>query len=357
MATKSVSSRYNEEELYVLDQARGKTPRASFQKNATMDKVEDRNAPSVVETWADHMGVNPGPLPSDAALAKIADLGLKWCSVSPEAGWMTPQQVQAAVQRVKDYGLKVQAVVQFAGHDYSNVNQSAFANHCLSLADAGADAMTIGNEWNNPAFWKNPDPLMQQAAILSGSAILQLRLKYPTLPVFSCGWSPAGGTLAPANVMREFCRQLIQRTIPPMLFTGASHHPYVYNGVQWGMPQHPEWNSFVQTPQVYAAARSSGMPGPMSFTEYGVPSAGTQTEYPNETFNEQSQAEKLQAYLEGFMKFRMMGLPIYNMLLSTAIDGDATTRPIESTMGVFRSNLQPKPAADVIRKFAKKEWW
>lgn len=350
-----VSSRYSWVEMNGLNRRRGSKTRAQFQKEATMKRVAEPEL-----HWGDFMGCNCGPIPSESAMRKVHELGLGWVSLSPEMGWY--RDVKAAVgevQRIHEHGLNCHVVMQVAGHDYTKViaNPNEWIAYCKAFADGGVNAMTMLCEPNNLNFWKGLDSSMHGPAYVASMAAREIRMDHPTLPIYAPGWSPAGGEFAPARAMAYFIFRMKELHMPPSIFTGPSMHPYVYNGVNFGLPDHKEWNAFAQTPDVQLAAQSLGMPGPISLSEYGVPSAGTQDVYPGEQFTEKTQAEKIQQYLDGFMawrKFRFIDIGF--MALSTAIDGDASTRPIESTMGVFRKDGSEKPAADVVRQFARKEW-
>lgn len=368
MPTKPRSSRYGPNEEAEVHKARVKTGQtfATFQKQATLKEARKINSttmplppPSPVETWADHMGVNAGPYPSPQAIEKILALGLRWVSISPERGWNTPEETKKDIARLHDLGLKVHAVAQESGHDYTNVvaNTGPFAAYALSLADAGADAVTIGNEWNNPMFWKNLHETMRGPALIHTACITAIRQNHPDLPVYMVGWSPGGGVWAPAVCQGNLGYQMrLVGSVAPQ-YTGVSHHPYSFNSpLTFGMPDHKEWNSFQQTPDVYVKGVAAGIHGPMSLTEYGVPSAGTQETWPNQVFSEDYQAKIMEEYFGGFQEFREDGIPIAYMGLSTAIDGDAVTRPIEGSLGMFRKDGTEKPAAEIVRHQAKKVW-
>lgn len=366
MATKPRSSRYGPNEEAEVHKARVKTGQtfATFQKQATLEKARALNTkmplpPKPVELWADHMGVNPGSWISDFAIEKTLELGVRWVSVSPEQGWFTPEQIAARFKVIHDAGLLIHACAQHGGHDYVStvLNPTPFALYCKMLCDLGADALTVGNEWNNAVFWKPQLPVgMAGPGKIHAVTIEAVRRDHPDLPVYSVGWSPGGGAMAPAVCQRDLCDRMMALQVNPAKFTGASHHPYCYNGpLSFGMPNNPAWNSFLQTPDVYNEAKRKGMVGPMSLTEYGVPSGGVQSEWPHQTFSEDHQASIINEYLQGFLAMRNL-VPIAYMGLSTAVDGDASTRPIESTMGMFRTDGAAKPAAAVVKAFAKREW-
>lgn len=356
----NITSTYTAAQAARLDRVRGATSEAAFQAAATMKEVARLEAltPPVVVKWADHMGVNAGPTPSAIAIAKTVSLGLRWIQCSPERGWLTATQAAALVKQCHDAGLQVMIVCQEAGHQYDAViaNQRPFADYCASWVDVGANAIGLLNEPNNGAFWSpKPDVTMAGPALICAAALTAIRAKSKTIPVYLPGWSPAGDTLAPAACQKSIMARLVSMGFNPGAFTGAGHHPYCYDGpLDWGMPSNKAWNAFQQTPDVYAWAKAAGCSGGMSLSEYGCPSAGTEDGYPNTTFTEKIQAKVIgDTYtgLEGFMK---AGLPLAYLGLSTAIDGEASTRPLEDTMGVFRHDGSEKPAAAVVRAQALK---
>ncbi|HEY3723094.1 MAG TPA: hypothetical protein VGN59_06990 [Acidimicrobiia bacterium] len=191
---------------------------------------------------------------------------------------------------------------------------------------------------------------MAGAALICGAILAAVRAVNATLPVHLPGWSPGGQALAPAACQTSIDTRLAAMHDAPGGFTGAGHHPYCFNGpLAFGMPTHKDWNPFQQTPDVYAAAKAAGCAGPMALSEYGCPSAGTQDEYPQQTFTEDIQESIIVEYLVGFAAQMKAGIPIAYMGLSTAIDGEASTRPLENSMGMFRANGSEKPAAQHIR--------
>lgn len=355
VASTSKSSRYGPNERAEVDKARD-VPFATFQKQATLKEARRINSgvPEVGETWADHMGINAGPVPSNLALQKTADLGLKWINISPERGWYNPSSLTAEFNRCREAGFLIHATAQEDGHDYRGLNPAAFANYCLGLFDAGANALTVINEGNNNMFFRGPDPRMQLVADLTAAVLLRVMPVHPTAKIYTTGWSPGSGALSPMMSQRALMQRLFENGVNFNHIAGVSSHPYAPQSPLWfGYPGHDDWNPVAQIGEVYKEGAVWGVRGGMALSEYGCPSEGDDG---YKDYDEDWQADCMNEYYQAFNTYRLGGTPIEYMCLSTAVDGDAVTGGLEGSMGMFRENGSEKPAASVVREQGKRDW-
>lgn len=314
--------------------------------------------PAAVDTWGNHMGVSIWG--SRANFDKAKELGVRWVRFGWEMGWGAGFDT-SLIPYAHSLGLKVLWACQNsrADHSYSDAEVQPYADYCAGAVDVGADAIELGNEWNHEAFYKwnggLPDPTYASQARFHDAATAAIRAKSATIPIVSSGWSPESTPNTPAEAMAKL---LDHSTTFKRQGTHLAHHPYAYScdsPLRCDSANHPEWNAFLQTRDVYLAAKARGFDRPVWFTELGGPS-GKGTFWGGQAYTPQTQAQLFRDYLTGVANFRAQGVPVDVIFWHTVQDGQSATNAVETTFGLYDASWNLKPAGQVVKDQASKPW-
>jgi hypothetical protein len=298
------------------------------------------------------MGISAGATASLRVLDECVALGVKWVRVSHELGWTnTIANLTTTVTEARKRGLKVLQCVQKAGHTYTATDGDAlyrFAQQCVAT---GIDALELGNEWNNPAFFKPDEHPPHLAPILTSYVGGLLRQTYPLLPIITNGMSPRPLDQTPHLWWPAFWDNNPAGHYSAG-YTAQALHPYVYPEDPCGLIGHPEWNPWWALPIIRDAMTARGISTQdIWFTEVGCPGDPTgQTVIRNIVCDEQRQAFVTQQYLKQWKTLRHRNEPIF---IATAFDGDSVSTPgPENYLGLCRSDGSRKPAWQIVHDTA-----
>ena len=315
------------------------------------------NAP-VTETWGDHMGTS---IWGDRAnFDKTKALGLKWVRFGWEQGWGAFDH--SLITYAHSIGLKVLWVCQKSPHTYSGLDADvqSFAKYCAGAVDDGVEAIEIGNEWNHLPFYSFnggvPDSTYVSQAKYFDATTAAIRAKSSTVTIISAGWSPESTPNSPKEAM---AKSLDHAPIFKAKGSAIAHHPYAYtcdSPLRCDWANHPEWNAFLQTGQVYQAAKARGFDKPVWLTEIGGPSGNGVNPWNSTPYTLASQAQLFRDYLTGIAQLRSQGVPVGVIFWHTAQDGQSATSTLEETFGLYDKNWTLKPAGQVIKDQSAKPW-
>ncbi|MBX7101354.1 MAG: DNRLRE domain-containing protein [Myxococcaceae bacterium] len=313
---------------------------------------------AAAETWGDHMGVSISG--SRANFDKAKALGLRWVRFGWEMGWGSGFDT-SLIPYAHSLGLKVLWACQNSrdGHSYADFEVQPYASYCAGAVDLGVDAIEIGNEWNHEAFYKwnggGPDSTYASQARFHDAVTTAIRARSATIPILNSGWSPESSPNTPTEAMAKL---LDHSTAFRQQGTHIANHPYAYScdsPLRCDYATHPEWNAFLQTKEVYLAAKARGFDRPIWFTELGGPS-GKGTFWGGQAYTTATQAQLFKDYLTGVANFRAAGVPVDVIFWHTVQDGQSATNAVETTFGLYDASWNLKPAGQVVKDQASKPW-
>lgn len=325
----------------------------------TTTTVPTTTVPSTSGTWGEHMGVSMMVLTPEY-IDKTAALGVKWIRMSVESGWGFDQNL---ITYAHSKGLKVLQACQKGGHAYSGTSTdvASFATYCASWVDKGVDAIEVGNEWNHMPFYNyngtgSPDPTGVSQARYFDATVAAIRTKSATIPVMNSGWSPESSPRLPQELMDKTLANSDGRMKQG---SAIAHHGYAYNcdsPLRCAYPTRRDWNSFLATQDVYAAAKARGYDRGVWLTEIGAPSGNGSNLYNGTAYTLASQEQMYRDYLTGISQMRSAGTPIQVVFFHTIKDGQSATNAAEQTFGLYDLNGVLKPAGAVVKSRAAMAW-
>jgi len=315
--------------------------------------------PATSGTWGEHMGVSMMVLTPEY-IDRTAALGVKWIRMSVESGWGFDQNL---ITYAHSKGLKVLQACQKGGHTYSGTTTdvASFATYCASWVDKGVDAIEVGNEWNHMPFYNyngtgSPDATGASQARYFDATVAAIRAKSATIPVMNSGWSPESSPRLPQEMMDKTLANSDGRMKQG---STIAHHGYAYNcdsPLRCAYPNRRDWNTFLATQDVYAAAKARGYDRGVWLTELGAPSGNGTNLYNGTAFTAASQEQMYKDYLTGIAQMRSAGTPIQVVFFHTIKDGQSATNAAEQTFGLYDLNGVLKPAGAVVKNQAALAW-
>jgi hypothetical protein len=315
--------------------------------------------PATTGTWGEHMGVSMMVLTPEY-IDRTAALGVKWIRMSVESGWGFDQNL---ITYAHSKGLKVLQACQKGGHTYSGTatDVDSFATYCASWVDKGVDAIEVGNEWNHMPFYNYngtgaPDTTGVSQARYFDATVAAIRVKSTSIPVMNSGWSPESSPRLPQEMMDKTLASSDGRMKQG---STIAHHGYAYNcdsPLRCAYPNRRDWNTFLATQDVYAAAKARGYDRGVWLTELGAPSGNGTNLYTGTAFTLASQEQMYKDYLAGVTQMRNAGTPIQVMFFHTIKDGQSATNAAEQTFGLYDVNGVLKPAGAVVKNQAALAW-
>ncbi len=315
---------------------------------------------AVKETWGEHLGMSIWPDRKNIEMTKA--LGFKWVRYGWELGWGAFDD--SLIAYTHSLGLKILWVCQKGSngsvHPYADADVAAFATYCAAAVDKGVDAIEIGNEWNHLPFYAYnggaPDSTFKSQAKFFDATTAAIRAKSSTITIMNSGWSPESTSLAPVEAM---VKTLDNSTTFKTKANAIANHPYAYScdsPLLCGYPGRKDWNAFLATQDVYAAAKARGFDHPVWMTELGGPSGNGTNAYTGAPYSLQTQAQLFKDYFVGIGNMRSAGVPFGVIFFHTAQDGQSATIAVELTFGAFDKNWVIKPAGQVLKDQAVKAW-
>jgi hypothetical protein len=308
-------------------------------------------APTPTARYGQRMGISAGATASLRVLDECVALGVTWVRVSHELGWTnTLVALQTTVNEAHKRGLKVLQCIQKAGHAYTATDGDTLYRFAQQCVTTGIDALELGNEWNNPAFFTPDEHPPHLAPILTSYVGGLLRQTYPLLPIITNGMSPRPLDQTPHLWWPTFWDNNPAGHYAAG-YTAQAIHPYVYPEDPCGLIGHPEWNPWWALPIIRDAMTARNVHQPVWFTEVGCPGDPTgQTVIRNIVCDEQRQAFVTSQYLK---QWRTLGHPDEPIFIATAFDGDSVSVPgPENYLGLCRKDGTRKPAWQIVHDTA-----
>ncbi len=332
------------------------------------------------DTWGNHMGISGGH-PDKENIDRIASLGVKWWKISWEQGWgkVSPapgQPIEYWINYAHSKGLKVLQSCQKStpapnSHTYVLSDVNTFPAYCAEYVNKGADAIEIGNEWNNEDFWNTLDKgnySLQAAIVDATSAAIRERSK--TIPIITPGWAPKNADPlkypldTPHIAMGRFLDSSNGQTKANA--SGIAHHPYTFLCIppfipigdeqNCNYPDRKDSNSIMQTQDVYAQAKIRGFDKKVWLTEVGGPSEGRINEGYQHTYTPDVQRRQYVAYIDAIDYMRKQkGVPIEVVFWHTIRDGESSFETSYS-YGLFDKDWNLKPSGQAVVDKAKQIW-
>lgn len=317
--------------------------------------------PPPTDTWGNHMGISLALPDNNTTLAyKNIDsthaLGIKWIRMGRELSWGAGNNTQAYINYAHNKGLKILWVCQKSPHTYYESDITAFANYCADWVNYKVDAIEIGNEWNHVPFWQaNPTGDYSLQAKITDATTNAIRAKSSSIPIMNAGWSPEATPNSPSEAMAKL---LDAAPAFKQKGTNIAHHGYAWNcstGVlACGYPERKDWNAFLGTQDVYAAAKARGFNKGVWITEIGGPSSGTGIS--GVVFTQATQAQLYRDYITGIKQMRAAGTPIDVIFWHTIQEGQSFVSGDNPTFGIYDTNWGLKQAGQVVKDQASQAW-
>ena len=298
------------------------------------------------------MGISCGPTASLAELDGTKELGLGWVRVSHEAGWAgTTISLGVTAKAAHARGLKVLQCIQLAGHKYSATDLPVLQQFAINCLDANVDAIEIGNEYNNSAFFQpHTLPPILAASLTSGIA-KAIRAKNPLIPIITNGLSPAPLPWSPHTYWPTFWDANAAQHKVAGYTANAAIHPFVYPEDPCTMMSHPEWNPWAGVAIIRKAMSARGATSPIWFTEVGCPGTDINVPYIRGIgLTEARQAFVTTQYLK---QYKNLCFPLEPLFIATLFDGESVSVPgPENYLGLIRKDGTKKPAWKIVHDFA-----
>jgi hypothetical protein len=298
------------------------------------------------------MGISCGPTASIAELDGTKELGLGWVRVSHEAGWPgTTISLGTTVKEAHARGLKVLQCIQLAGHKYAATDLPVLSIFAINCVDTGVDAIEIGNEFNNAAFFQPHVLPPTLAASLTAGIAKAIRAQNPTIPIITNGLSPAPLPYSAHVYWPTFWDSRADEHKAAGYTVAAALHPFVYPEDPCTMMSHPEWNPWAAVPIIRRAMVTRGIKSPIWFTEIGCPGTNQNVSYIRGIgLTELRQEFVTKQYLK---QYKTLGLPNEPLFIATLFDGQSVSVPgPEEYLGLIRRDGTKKLAWYAVRKFA-----
>lgn len=335
----------------------------AFQHRATMDAVRaaetapvvpapaPKPVPPKVDLTRDHVGISiTGAGPAD--VERLLTYGA-WARTGREECW-DPKQFAAFMVEAKKQGLKVLSCVmpcQPRFVDWTDARFRTFGDYTAQIADLGVDAIEAGNEANNAMF--NDGDLLKCAALgarLARAVKAAVSPAHPSLPVITCGWSPAGAGPTPLYPQQALADMFKADPDLAVVADGYSYHAYEMSMKPSMYSPNPGWNACGHLTEAWAAIVASGaskIRASLWLTEFGY--HGTDA----------NQEAWLRDYFHAFAVHRKAGVQIANVYWHTLFEGQSTVSEAERTMGLLRQTAGAwveKPAAVALREIGATPW-
>lgn len=305
------------------------------------------------------LGISAGATTTTTVLDGIlALLGPgSWVRVSYEEGWTGALDgLRTITAAAHARGLRVIQAVQTSGHRYDDPARRdalvRFAADCATVALV--DALEIGNEWQHAPFWQAPTysvmPPVAQATLTIRVADA-VRAVRPGMPIVTNGLSPEASSQNPYLWIPPFL-DVDLPSLQRLALDGIGLHPYCYPELATTNPI--QWNPLAQIPTMISSLRARSLGASIWITEIGAPGFATNPPVVRTiALDEQRQAACYAAYLDVIRQHEANGLRFPLIAFATLRDGDSATTAVESGLGLLRSDGTPKPAYDLVYRFAR----
>ena len=192
----------------------------------------------------------------------------------------------------------------------------------------------IGNEPNLNLSWLTPDPARYARMLRAGYE--GVKSATPNVPVMIGGITP--GAVSGNGIEATAFLDALYANGAKDFSDGIGYHVYVAGHVSEVAPDIKKAMA-----AAIAVRDRYGDDGKFWITETGFPSTG-KSEYSDATFDEVTQGQRLAISYRVFKSMPQVGGIYYFRLLDNA-EGN----PLEQSMGVFRSDGSPKPAAQALK--------